>query len=500
MRKNTNLTLRTLSKDTLIYGVSLVLSRSAAFFTLPIFARQFNSYEYGIVGMLNVYALFLQSVIGLGQGSGLGVVYFSQKNELDRDHVILNSFLLILIASLIYMVALILYSQNISYLIFKTNEHSHYIVLTSVWAIVNVLMTPNILILQYKRLTGKFMALSSIVILLTSSLSVVRTFLITERVLGYILGQIVGHMGAFLVGIKIAELKFKYRNISLDIIKQLAKTGIPLIPSFLFIFIMTNIGRYFLQLFWGLDYVGVYTVCYTIGTLFGLIVSAFTTAWFPFFMSYIDDKEDAGIIFGKVFSLYFYGAGVLLIPFFLYSDELVNLLVTKTYKDAADVIGFVALANFFIGVFHLLLPQIYFKKEVHIVSVLQGISSIVAVGINYVIIKNYGLIGAAASVAITFLFLVLTTCIWNSLRKSNFDLKVIYDLKGLVRVVIIFLIPIFLRHICLFHLSSNLARVSITTLLYLMSITCAFIVLPEEQRYAIFEFVRKNLRRLKCVA
>jgi O-antigen/teichoic acid export membrane protein len=198
--------------------------------------------------------------------------------------------------------------------------------------------------------------------------------------------------------------------------------GAPLIPSFASLFIMQQMNRYILQWFGGLEVVGVYSIGYNIGLVMGLIVTGFTNAWYPYFMSFVDKKDEARILFGRILTYYVFGCGMLSLLFYAAAKPVVMIMTQPEFHEAFKVVGMSATAQSLIGVFSILLPGMYFAKDVKNVSLIQAISALIAVGLNVILIAMFELLGAAIGLVLGFLAMVILQQIWN-LKRHYLDIR-----------------------------------------------------------------------------
>jgi O-antigen/teichoic acid export membrane protein len=194
------------------------------------------------------------------------------------------------------------------------------------------------------------------------------------------------------------------------------------------VFILQHGNRCIIQWYEGLDGLGVYTVGFNLGLAMSLAVSAFQTAWLPFFMSFVDKREEAKVLFGRVLTYYVLGFGVITVFFFIFAKPLVMVLTQPAFHEGYKVVGLSASAQFFGGAFCVLLPCLYFAKEVAYVSLIQALAAIAGVGLNFVLIPAYGLSGAAMAVALGFLGMALLMHLWNFHRRGRY-LHVHYEWK-----------------------------------------------------------------------
>jgi O-antigen/teichoic acid export membrane protein len=195
-----------------------------------------------------------------------------------------------------------------------------------------------------------------------------------------------------------------WRRIGVGVDRQavhdLFSIGIPMLPAFFATLVVQHANKYLLQWMHGLDAVGVYSVGFNLGVGVSIIVMALQTSWMPFFMSFYDRQEEAGPLFSRLTTYYVLGMGALTLLLFSGSGLLVCLLTPTEYHAAFAVVGLAGAAQFFSGLFLLLLPPAYFADRVRAVGGLQVVAAVLALAVNVVLIRAAGVMGAAAALAL----------------------------------------------------------------------------------------------------
>jgi O-antigen/teichoic acid export membrane protein len=157
-----------------------------------------------------------------------------------------------------------------------------------------------------------------------------------------------------------------------------------------------------------------------------LIVSGFTSAWMPYFMSFINKWDEARILFGRVLTYYAFSFGGLSLLFYITARPVVMIMTKTAFHDAYKVVGLSATAQFLTGVFSIFLPAIYFAKEVRYVTLIQGTSALLAVGFNLILIPLFGMIGSAVALMLGLLVMSVLQQTWNFKRRRSY-LNVQYE-------------------------------------------------------------------------
>jgi O-antigen/teichoic acid export membrane protein len=176
----------------------------------------------------------------------------------------------------------------------------------------------------------------------------------------------------------------------------------------------------------GLDQVGIYTIGYNFGLVMSVPVDALTAAWVPYFMSFVDRRAEASTLFGRIVTFYVIGFGILSLMFHVFAKPVVMLMTQPAFHEAYQVVGLSATAYFLSGLYSLLLPAMYFAKEVKYQTLIQALAGLLGIAANFLLIPNLKVLGAGLGLMFGYLFMVILTATWNLIRKSDY-LQVKYE-------------------------------------------------------------------------
>lgn len=404
-----------LMKGTWIYGMGRTMGIIISFLLLPVFTSYLTPKDYGIISILGFITFLVNPIFGLGFGASLGLVYFDSGDEIKKHQTTWTAFM-ILLFSVSFLVSLgILFAKEISFVAFQTDAFSHYIKLYVVVAALGIIILPFQQFLQFEERAKMFVMITLVSSVITICLNVVFVVFLSRGVEGWIIGTLLGAIATFVLFFLsvISSTKFK---INLSLGKLLLKHGYPMIPGFAFIFIMGSSGKYMLQLFRGLDEVGIYAIGYNMGNIMMLASSAFKSAWYPFFQSFVNDKDKARAIFGRAFTYYMFGFGALSIFFFIFAKPVTLIMTKAAFHDSYKVIGMVALSQFFVGVSSIFLTGVYYAKKIYLAAVVQFIGSAAVIILNIILIPQFGFVGAAIAMMLGFILMAVVQEIVNMVK------------------------------------------------------------------------------------
>jgi O-antigen/teichoic acid export membrane protein len=161
------LNLSKLAKDSLIYGLGTTINRFVSLLLLPILTSYLTPNDYGVISQLTTMALFLSPIISLGLGSSIGICYFAKNNEESKLSVIRGSLTVLLISASISTFTLWLFSDQIGYILFKSEAYQWHIAFCLINLGFGILIIPLQQYLQFNRMPKVFAWQSLLVNLIT---------------------------------------------------------------------------------------------------------------------------------------------------------------------------------------------------------------------------------------------------------------------------------------------------------------------------------------------
>lgn len=408
-----------LGKDSMIYGVGSVVTRFIGLFTLPIFTSYLSPEEYGVLAMLALLTMVAHPVFSLGLSAAMGPSYFEGNNPQAKSTAVWTVFIINAYSSSILLVTAWLFPEFLGKMIRLPSEYALLVSLSLTGCAFSILTTSFIQRVQFEKQARLY-----VMVTLATAITAIIVSLITVVFLGWgakgmVAGQLSGNAINFfaflMMGLKATKLSFRA-----SMAKELLRMGLPLVPGFAFLFILMHANKYILEWQVGLGAVGVYSIGFNLGMVIRIVTGGIATAWYPFFMSYVDRQADVKVIFGRIFTYYVFGVGFLCFMFFVAAKPAVHLLTQESYHGAYMIVGLVALANFIQTLFNLFLPGLYFKKEIQYISLIQGFAALFSLPINYYLIVYLGVLGAGAGVVIGNLLMVVFMYGWNNYNKLRY--------------------------------------------------------------------------------
>jgi len=202
-----------------------------------------------------------------------------------------------------------------------------------------------------------------------------------------------------------------------------------MVPGVLTGWVMELSDRYLLRMFGALGEVGIYSIGYKFGMVLKLIVVwPFQLAW-PAFSFAISNQEGHKKTFARTLT---YLAAVLVEAFLavsILSRVVVPVLVGESFQEAYRVVPLVALAYVFEGLFFCLNPGVHLAGKTKYFPPLLALAAGLNVGLNLLLIPQFGMMGAAAATAAAYLFAALGA--WGLAQRFY---PVNYEYKRLLKI------------------------------------------------------------------
>ncbi|MCH8326534.1 MAG: polysaccharide biosynthesis C-terminal domain-containing protein, partial [Bacteroidetes bacterium] len=197
---------------------------------------------------------------------------------------------------------------------------------------------------------------------------------------------------------------------NIELLKSFLKFGLPYFPAGLGAMLIQGIDRPILAHLTDLSTVGVYSANYKLGIFMMLFVSTFQFAWQPFFLQN-EGEKNAKDIFSKVFTYFALVGSFVLVFISLFISDIVKInifgytIIGSDYWGGLNIVPIILLGYLFYGFYIVFTAGIYIKeKSIYIPFITFG-GAFINIISNVLLIPILGLIGAALSTLVSYLFL-----------------------------------------------------------------------------------------------
>lgn len=450
--------------DTLVYGFSLYLNVFAALILTPIYTRSLSKIDYGIMDLCNVWNNFFIIIIPLGLTASIIRLYQEvNTNKLTRDNNKKKDFLgtlfsFLLLSNCLYLILTIIFKEFLINFYFKIKLDNSIFYLSIFIVNFSVLISyfQYLNRVRFKKYTYLIINVSNFLIL--SVLGYILVIPYNYGIKGFFLASFISSFIALILSLILVKDSIYFR-FNLSLLKSSLKYALPLLIVIIFLKITFIIDRLIIQYFLDLKTIGEYSIVLRVSNIFQLIISAFTTAWFPYAMNLIDKKE-RNEIYNKTYFYFILLFTTLAFIVILFSKELL-LFFAPAYLNVEPLI-YITIptilaggANYFCNL------GIHITKKSHLLIYSAMISFFVNV-ISSIFLTDYlGIYGIALGSLIAVLTWVSVEY-YLSYKVSKIKFKLSYIFISTLLLILFGTIVTFLNN-------------SINETLFLMFLKCIFI-------------------------
>lgn len=419
--------LKSLTKETLIYGFSTVVGRFLNFILVPFYVNVLaTTAEYGIVTSLYVYLGFLNVIVPLG----LEAAYFryaskgeQEERSLEEEQKLFSTpWLTVLIFGVIVAAVILFIAPTLVQPIFgdaKTDISS------MTGTLINILRYGAVILLfdalavipfaslRLEHRALKFASIRLFNIVMTLILNFVFILTLDLGVEGIFLANLVASGLVLLLLSPTIHSKLNWR-IDKELIRKFLPFGLTNVPAYLGSMVVQVINRPIVQAILGLSVLGIYQANYRMGVAMMVLVGLFEYAWRPFFLRQArTDDARARLLFAKVLTYFMLAVGFAFLFFSFYMPHIVSTpifgrsLLRADYLSGLHIIPIVLAAYACQGMYTNFLAGIYIKDRNKVLPYITGAGAIVNVAANFALIPLLGITGAALATLLSYAVMAL---------------------------------------------------------------------------------------------
>lgn len=402
------------------FSIGPFLGAFISFITIPITTYFINPDEYGKASMF----LLLQMVLGSILFLGIDQAYTREYHTLrDKKKLFQNALLIPLIFALAIFVCTVIFSKEISLLLFNNENYRSVSIFTGVMILFMVLERFLLLSIRMAEKALEYsifniiIKLCSLIITIIFLLFVRRDFLAV--VYSTIISQIVGDI----------YLIFRYRNLlylkkhlfSKELINKMLVFGLPIFVAVSISSLLNTFDRVSLRIWSNYYQIGIFTATLKIASVLAIIQTSFTTFWTP--TAYRWYSEEKNIKYFKLVS-----DGILLVMtiiFFgiIFLKKLIVMLLSSRYIDAQYIVGFLALQPIMYTVSETTSLGIVFSRKSYL-SIWVGLSALVTnIGVNLLLVSSLGALGAAIATGLSYIVFFIIRTYFSNKNGMRFSTK-----------------------------------------------------------------------------
>jgi O-antigen/teichoic acid export membrane protein len=409
--------LKSLAKDTAIYGMSSIVGRFLNYLLVPLYTAVIPSATGGYGVVSNVYAYTALILVLLTFGMETGFFRFANKQGEDAGKVYANSLIFIGGLSLLFVVLCMIFLQPISNLL-EYPDHTDYIAMMILVVALDSFQCIPFAYLRYQKRPIKFAAIKLLNIvgniglnlfflllcpyLYRHSPELVSWFYNPDYLVGYIfVSNLI--MSVLQMFFFIPELKCVTYRVDLVLMKRMIHYSFPILIFGLVGILNQTIDKMIYPFLFddrqeGLVQLGIYSATSKVAMVMAMFTQAFRYAYEPFVFGKNKEK-DSKKMYSAAMKYFFIFALLAFLAVMFYMDIL-KYLVASDYREGLGVVAIVMGAEILKGIYFNLSFWYKLTDETYWGAYFSLIGCSVILALNVWLVPTYGYVASAwASVA-----------------------------------------------------------------------------------------------------
>ena len=388
--------LKSLAKDTAIYGASSIIGKFLNYFLVPIYTFSLPAASGGYGVITKMYAIVALLLVVLTFGMETGFFRFANKGQDDPMRVYSTTLLSVSIGSLVFVALGLLFLEPIAGWL-EYGEHPWYIGMMMIVVAMDAIQSIPFAYLRYKKRPIKFAALKLLFIFLNIALNLFYYVILEGNDVGY----------AFLFNLvctsvvmvcMIPELRGFTYVLDKELLKRMLRYSLPLVilgvagilnqvaDKIIFPFVYPDEAEATIQL-------GIYGAASKIAMIMAMFTQAFRFAYEPFVFGKSKEKDSREMYAQAMkFFIIFTLLAFLAVMFYL---DILRHVIGRDYWDGLRVVPIVMAAEIFMGIYFNLSFWYKLIDETRWGAYFSLTGCIILILMNIFLVPKYGYIACA---------------------------------------------------------------------------------------------------------
>jgi O-antigen/teichoic acid export membrane protein len=403
--------IKSLSKQTLIYGTSTIIGRFLNFLLVPLYTNIFPPSEYGIVTLVFAYIAMLNIFYSIGMESG----YFKFASTLevgDEKQNFTHPYVTVFLNALVLSTVILILSDTLTGIISLNSQYSSFVRYSALILFFDAIVLVPFAHLRLKNKASRFAAIKITNIAVNVVLNILLVVVLRMGLIAIFISNLAASFVTFLLLIPVVykNLSFTFNSKLLD---ELWRFSLPYVPSGLASNMIIVISRPIMQYLTDDATIGIFRANLSLAIFMSLIVQMFEYAWRPFFLQNANEPN-AKQLFSKIMTVFVGFASLILIIITFFVDNIIKIplpfrghLIGVKYWGGVYIVPIILFAYLFNGIYINLMVGIYVEKKTKYLPFITGLGAVITIALNFILIPIWGLTGAALATLFSYLSMAI---------------------------------------------------------------------------------------------
>ncbi len=423
--------LKSTIKNTFIYSIGTFSSRLAGFILIPLYTRQFSVEQYGMLGIMEVSAQVVLSLLGFSLYNAYFRWYWDKNYESKQKSILFTILVFLLFQVILFIILAVTLRHEFSFLLFNSGQYTYLIQLL---LIVSAFEAVGVLISTLLRLKERAVYYTILQVIKLSVSLLVTIYLINVKnrnIEAVYEAQLIANILYFIMILGILRKNITFR-FEWKILREMLAFSLPLVLTSVSGIILNITDRYSLRFLSNMGNVGIYSLGFKIAnTLRVFLVTSVNLALQPMIFKMMNDPANKRF-YSKVMTYFSFGLMFFVLFFSLFASEIVKVISSKMeYWEAYKIVPILSLSMLFSMLRDVAYTGLNITKRTRIIALLIFFAALLNILLNQVFIPKWSYYGAA--VATTMSQIVFFASVLYFAQRYY---PVPYELKKIILMII----------------------------------------------------------------
>ena len=379
-------------QDSAVYGLTNLLQKISGFGFITLFSYLIKPEAFGTFDFISLLSSLVILLVPLEISQGVARYYALAENSHEKQAYASTSFWFTLGTFFLFGMVACLAANPLGAWIFQRPDEAELVRAGACLIISNGLLYMLQNQLRWELRPRAYSLLYLFNSLFCGCITVVLLWFFHLQVWGLILGYLGGNLCTLLLGLFLTRNTYACQ-FSWQRAKQMLTFSLPLVPSGLGVFIALSIDRVVIKDLLGFYEVGLYGFAIRFSTVISILISGVQLSLTPLVYQHYKESETPGQI-AQIFQGFWSLSLVIILGLFLFIEPLMHILVDSKYWGAVTLIPLLAIATL-VSNLYIFAPGLGLFKKTGQIAILNLMSALLNIGLNYVLIPLFNIHGAA---------------------------------------------------------------------------------------------------------
>lgn len=344
--------LKTLFKDTVIYGLSSIVGRFLNYLLVPLYTHVISAENGGYGIVTNVYAYVALLLVILTFGMETTFFYFANQKDRNADAVVSNCISVVAVLSALFLGAMFTFITPISRIL-SYGDHPEYILIMATTTVLDALQAIPFAYLRHKEKAAKFAMLKLLFIVLNIGLNLIYYVWLGHTDVFYVFAINLACTAAITLFFLPELLGIRW-GVDFGLMKEMLSYSWPLLILGIAGILNQAADKIIFPLVFpdraqGVVELGIYGACAKIAMIMAMITQAFRFAYEPIiFRENSDNNSDNTQAIGMKYFLIFTLLAFLCVMAYM---PLLKYMIGRGYWDGLRTVPIVMAAEIMMGIY-----------------------------------------------------------------------------------------------------------------------------------------------------